>query len=1078
MTVEVDGTPIEAPAGRRAWGLLAWLALHPGPHARGELAARFWPDVLDSSARASLRSAVWALRRDLGDAGGAHVAATRDHVELDGDVWVDAREFDALVAEGELASAADLGDGALLAGFEDEWALRARDEHRDRLVDVLERLAEKASEPSTALAYTRRQVALEPMGEEVHRRLMQRLADTGDRPAALAAYDRLRERLRRELGMAPSAATRELAEALRREDAPSAAGGERAVGTPGADGANGRGGARAVDAPSPRPGGRRLLPLVGRERELETLLQAWDEARSGAGAVVVLRGEAGIGKTRLATELLDRARAQGACGAACAGLELGGGAPLGLWAELAAELGRDVPVPPPESAWPDDLSRLAPELAARFERDPAGRPDVPPDLERARLFQAASELVAWAAHDRPVVLVMEDLHLADDLSLDLAGYVARRVPQLRVLVVLTRRELPRCPAVDALEQALRARGALAAELALAPLEDSAVATLSRAVGALDDEHVAQVVGAAEGNALLAVEQARALAAGELEPPASLRGAVRAAMAPLADDARRVAELTAVAGRDLDAGELVALPLDDPRAAASRAVQTGLLDAGDGRLGYRHALLREAVYADLPGPHRAHLHEAIATVLIERADPGVGRRAAETARHFRLAGQDERAVEQLARAADHARAVGAIEEAAGFLAEALELRPDDTDLLLAASDVEAWRGRRAEAEARFEQALATLDCERDPLACATAWLHLERGYHGPICYPRGVLRTSTRVLEILDDAGIEAPDLRLEALSARAWSEAIAGDPDESERLLRQIHELAGGEITDELLRFDIGHARQLSCIRREQFREAYGPSIAAGSDATRAGRPDLSAGVWINAAAAAMAAGEHDRAEEFIDRSLEALDGIGTFGLELLTWSARAHLYLRVGRLDDARDAAARSNDLAERLGSPEYTGLARCDSGLVALARGEHERAADLLARALEDEEAPISRPVARLARAEALAALQRCDEADAEIRATALEPVGPADFPDTLVARLTRVQGLVAAARGDETLAERRLQESADAWRRITDRGRGDRMHAVFADFGRPAIGIVEPALELERVEAELEELHAAVQ
>jgi hypothetical protein len=74
--------------------------------------------------------------------------------------------------------------------------------------------------------------------------------------------------------------------------------------------------------------------------------------------------------------------------------------------------------------------------------------------------------------------------------------------------------------------------------------------------------------------------------------------------------------------------------------------------------------------------------------------------------------------------------------------------------------------------------------------------------------------------------------------------------------------------------------------------------------------------------------------------------------------------------------------------------------------------------------------------------------------------------------------VQGLVAAARGDRALAQRRLRESADAWRRIADSGRGDRLNAVFADFGRPAIGVVEPAFELERVEAELEEMHAAVQ
>src|SRR4051812_42495663 len=135
MTVEVDGNVVEAPAGRRAWSLLAWLALHPGPHARGEIAARFWPDVLDRSARASLRSAVWALRRNLGDDGGHHVAATRDQVELDGDVWVDVRAFEALVAEGELERAVELCDGELLPGFDEEWALRARDEHRERLIE-------------------------------------------------------------------------------------------------------------------------------------------------------------------------------------------------------------------------------------------------------------------------------------------------------------------------------------------------------------------------------------------------------------------------------------------------------------------------------------------------------------------------------------------------------------------------------------------------------------------------------------------------------------------------------------------------------------------------------------------------------------------------------------------------------------------------------------------------------------------------------------------------------------------------------------------------------------------------------
>src|SRR5438046_4550562 len=95
MAVEVDGSPVPPPESGRARALLAWLALNPGMHARGQLAARFWPDVLDSSARASLRSAMWSLRRALGDDGEPYLVATRDRVGVR-DVEVDVLEVDAL----------------------------------------------------------------------------------------------------------------------------------------------------------------------------------------------------------------------------------------------------------------------------------------------------------------------------------------------------------------------------------------------------------------------------------------------------------------------------------------------------------------------------------------------------------------------------------------------------------------------------------------------------------------------------------------------------------------------------------------------------------------------------------------------------------------------------------------------------------------------------------------------------------------------------------------------------------------------------------------------------------------------
>src|SRR3954452_1166518 len=124
VRAELDGRAITPPGSRRAWALLAWLALHPGGHDRGTLAARFWPDVLDVSARASLRSAVWALRRALGPGGEAHLIATRERVGLDPDagLLVDALAFEALMAAGRPADALALGDGELLTGVQEDWA--------------------------------------------------------------------------------------------------------------------------------------------------------------------------------------------------------------------------------------------------------------------------------------------------------------------------------------------------------------------------------------------------------------------------------------------------------------------------------------------------------------------------------------------------------------------------------------------------------------------------------------------------------------------------------------------------------------------------------------------------------------------------------------------------------------------------------------------------------------------------------------------------------------------------------------------------------------------------------------------
>ena len=196
LALELDGNPVDPPASRRARSLLGLLALDHHLHARSELAARFWPDVLDESARTSLRSALSALRRSLGPAAERYLVATREHVGLTDDVWTDAAEFEQLAAAGRLQDAMALYRGDFLSGLDDDWVYAARDEWRERAAGVLTSLAaeaEAAGDMGAAIAHTRRIVALDHLAEDAHRALIRRLAQSGDRVAALATYNRYAE---------------------------------------------------------------------------------------------------------------------------------------------------------------------------------------------------------------------------------------------------------------------------------------------------------------------------------------------------------------------------------------------------------------------------------------------------------------------------------------------------------------------------------------------------------------------------------------------------------------------------------------------------------------------------------------------------------------------------------------------------------------------------------------------------------------------------------------------------------------------------------------------------------------------
>jgi DNA-binding SARP family transcriptional activator len=1054
LEIELDGERIALPSGKPR-SIFAWLALHRGLHARRELAARFWPDVLDSSSRASLRSALWALRSALGPAA-SHLQATRDRVGLAENIGTDIGEFRRLVATGDPAGAIALCRGRLLSDLDDEWVLEAREEHERELAAVLSELASEA-EAQTHLAeaveWARRRLALDPLSEEAARDLMRMLDAAGDRAGALAVYNKLRERFLRQLGISPSEGTRTLARNLGR--------GEIGTSERSASAAEGTGALQLADA----------LPFTGRIEELETLVEAWRVAKRGRGGVAAVKGEAGIGKTRIAAKLIETARADGAAVAACAGLDLGGGAPFGLWAELLRDLIRACGAPPEDLPWVADLARLSPELEGALLPAPPIAASPSPQLERVRLFEAMVGMLEWAARTRPFVLLFEDVHAADVASLELLGYAARRLPRLPVLIVLTRRDLPRSPEVDSVLQRLPARGTPVREVELGPLPPDDMGRLVRAAEKLEPEQVDRVVDLAEGNPLLAVETAHAIAAGRSQPAENLRATVRAAVTRLDSEARLLAELVSVATREVSRAEVERLPIDDPTGSATAAIEAGLLVSRSGRLGYRHALLREAIYADLPEPHRAQLHERFASVLVA---VGSSRRAAEAARHLLLAGRDEAAVEHLERAAHDARSVAAYDEAAGFLEQAVRIAPDRAPLLEELAEVEAWRGRREAATAAFERAQAALT--KAPTGTqALAWIRRGRWLRGALCYPSESRLAYLRGLDLLDVAGRPEPNARSEALAGLAWAEAVAGDIERAKTLLDDLDRLDGVDRTAEL---DREVARGHLLIRSGRFAESYDPFSLAATLAAEIGRPDMAYACLINASSAAACHANFERSLAFADRCRAMMREAGLAPLEANTLAARSHVLTRLGRLDEAAASATAAAELADQLDDPKLVATAAHDRGMVCHAAGDHEAAAELLGGALEGDP-PVSRALARLIRAESLTALGRLGEAERELRATALEPLGSGDFPDTLVARLARVQGLIASARGDPALATQRLEEAARTWRRRAGVDRpGDSYMAVLADFGRPPVlGLVEPRRELERVEAELAALGQTV-
>ena len=619
-----SGLPLPVP-GHKAQALLAYLALPPGrAHPRDKLAALLWPDVPHERARQSLRQALTTLRQ----------ALPREALTDDGDAIaldpvvaeIDAAGFTSAVAEDNpeaLERAVALYRGDLLAGLAtqaapfEEWLLTEREALREQAVEALTKLLAcqtRSGSIEQAIQTAVRSLGLDATQEPVHRTLMQLYARQGRRGAALRHYQVCVAALERELGIEPDAGTKALYQQLLQSDP--------AV-SPARD--------RESEDNAPRHRGlvrfeRKALtsgiPLVGREEEVARLRQARAAAWQKHGATALIQGEAGIGKTRLAEALIADALEAGGQVLFGRAYETQQILPFGPWVEAfrAGEVIAEVASREEfEPSVRTDLARLFPELGS------------PPrklgSVDYVRLFDAMARVIQELAVRQPLLLVLEDLHWADEMSLRLLAFVTRRLSGSRTLILGSARteEMVANPVLGRCVDEL-ARESGFSSTTLKPLSEYEIAALVRTLArtGLDELALSRLAGeiwrVSEGNPFMAVETVRELPAPDEHKaappsmPARIREMISSRLARLTDHGRQLAQAASVIGREFDFALLVRAVGYTPQVAAEGVedlVARRILQVVGERLDFTHDRIREVVYGGLLAPRRKLLHAGVA-----------------------------------------------------------------------------------------------------------------------------------------------------------------------------------------------------------------------------------------------------------------------------------------------------------------------------------------------------------------------------------------------------------------------------------------------------------------------------------
>ena len=677
------------------------------------------------------------------------------------DCRVDVRVFDIERAAALAAAAADNDDGIrlhataaiaayrgeLLPGVYDDWLLEARsqlDRQCADLCDLLSAARTRMGDLAGAVAAVRRRIQLQPLEEVGYRTLIELQAGLGDRAGALSTYHHCASILERELGVAPDPTTRKALQRLTAHARPPAR-------SPAAT-------QLGVHRPELAP-----ARLFGRSTELGLLQDAWQAVVAGDRGLVLVRGGAGVGKTRLVAEVAETARSHGAVVASARCFGMAGRLPLAPVADWLRNDAIQSAIATLDPAWRAEVARLVPAGGRSTSFRPTANA-----WQRHRFLEGLAR--ALIAVRRPLLLVLDNAQWCDQETLAFITFCLGLADDSRLLVAATLRQddLDKDPELAGWIVRMRATGLLT-EVPLSPLEAADTACLAEAISGqpLPDASTDLLQAATGGFPLYIIEATRSTADPDRAPVpvGDLAAVLRKRLDQGTPASREVAGLAAAVGTsftldllaeasDLDA-DLVAGAVDE---LWRRRIIRESRDGYD----FSHDLLRETAYAGISPPRRWLLHRRIAHGLELLHAGDTDSVAAQLAEHYARAGRPERAVAYYQRAAD---------VAADMFAHAEEIWLHEKTLAIIA-DMPPGRDRDSR-ELAVREAMA-------------APLNAQYGYASP-----DVQQALERSIALAESLG--RSDSRVAGLSALAAALFVQGRTADSHRTATRALDLADPE---------------------------------------------------------------------------------------------------------------------------------------------------------------------------------------------------------------------------------------------------------------------------------------------